>query len=136
MSALRDPELPPEEEQEPEGGSMTLLEHLLELRSRVMWSAIAVAVGMGVFFIPPIGFGAVDLLLQPAYDQNPDFRAQAISPMENIVTYFRVALLGGLTLGMPMLVYQTLAFVTPALTPTEKKWVLPVVTGASLSFVL
>ena len=49
--------------------------------------------------------------------------------MENIVTYFRVALLGGVALGMPMLIYQVLAFVTPALTPQEKRWVLPVVLG-------
>ncbi|MQA00964.1 MAG: twin-arginine translocase subunit TatC [Dehalococcoidia bacterium] len=136
MTAVREPEPLPADEQELEGGSMTLLEHLLELRSRVMWCAVAVVLGMSVFFIPAVGFRAIEFLLEPALAQNPDFRAQAITPMENIVTYFRVALLGGLTLGMPMLIYQTLAFITPALTPTEKKWVLPVVAGASVSFVL
>jgi sec-independent protein translocase protein TatC len=116
------------------GGEMTLLEHLLELRSRVFWSAIAVVAGMVPFFAPPIGFWLIERLLEPAVAQNPDFRAQAITPMENIVTYFRVALLGGITLGMPMLVYQVLRFVTPALTATEKRWIFPVVVGASLSF--
>lgn len=114
---------------------MTLLEHLFELRSRVTWSAAAVVIGMLPFFVPKIGIGAIDFLLEPAKQQNPDFQAQAITPMENIVTYFRVALLGGISLGMPMLIYQVLAFVTPALTPQEKRWVLPVVIGASLSFV-
>jgi len=113
---------------------MTLLEHLLELRSRVFWSALAVVLGMLPFFAPPIGFWLIERLLDPAQSQNPDFRAQAITPMENIVVYFRVALMGGITIGMPVLIYQVLRFVSPALTPNEKRWVLPVVIGASLAF--
>ena len=124
----------PEEPDYREGGEMTLLEHLLELRSRVMWSAIAVLAGMAVFFIPPIGFPLIEGMLAPARKSIPDFRPQYIEPMENIATYFRVALLGGLTLGMPMLVYQALRFVTPALTPSEKRWIYPIVLGASLAF--
>ncbi len=115
---------------------MTLLEHLLELRSRVTWMAAAVLAGMVVFFIPAIGFRAIEFLKEPALSQNADFQTQAITPMENIVTFFRVALLGGLAIGMPMLVYQSMRFVTPALMPSEKRWVYPIVIGASLSFVL
>ncbi|MDA0352349.1 MAG: twin-arginine translocase subunit TatC [Chloroflexi bacterium] len=136
-STTAPPQVQPEPEPETErveGGEMTLLEHLFELRSRITWSAAAVVVGMLPFFVPSIGLRAIDFLLEPAMQQNPDFRAQAISPMENIVTYFRIALLGGIALGMPMLIYQALRFVTPALTPQEKRWVLPVVIGASLSF--
>ena len=118
------------------GGTMTLLEHLLELRSRVTWMAAAVLAGMVVFFIPAIGFRAIEFLKEPALSQNADFQTQAITPMENIVTFFRVALLGGLAIGMPMLVYQSMRFVTPALMPSEKRWVYPIVIGASLSFVL
>ncbi|MBX7111500.1 MAG: twin-arginine translocase subunit TatC [Dehalococcoidia bacterium] len=116
------------------GGEMTLLEHLLELRSRVMWSAIAVAAGMMLFFIPAIGFKLIDFLLEPGRQALPGFRPQFIEPMENIVTYFRVALLGGVAVGMPMIVYQVMAFVTPALTPSEKRWLFPIVIGASLAF--
>lgn len=120
----------------PHGGAeMTLLEHLLELRSRVMWCAIAIAVGMMLFFIPAIGFRLMDFLLEPGRHALPGFRPQFIEPMENIVTYFRVALLGGLAVGMPMVVYQVMAFVTPALTPVEKRWMIPIVIGASLAFV-
>ena len=131
-----DPDVNAEEPVQFEGGEMTLLEHLFELRSRVTWSAAAVVVGMLPFFYIPLGNWLIDFLLRPAVQQNPDFKAQAITPMENIVTYFRVVLLAGLALGMPMLVYQTLRFVTPALTPQEKRWVLPIVIGASASFVL
>ena len=114
-------------------GEMTLLDHLQELRSRVTWAAGAVVVGMAIFFVPPIGFATIEFLLEPA-EQNPDFEAQAITPLENLVTYFRVALMGGIALGMPMLVYQTLRFITPALTPEEKRWTYPLVIAASLSF--
>jgi sec-independent protein translocase protein TatC len=117
-----------------EGGTMTLLEHLLELRMRVMWSGIAVVAGLLPFLAPPIGKGAVEFLLDPAVSQNPSFRAQAISPMENIVVYFRVALLGGIAVAMPVLLYHIMRFVTPALTDSERKWILPVVVGASVSF--
>ena len=119
-----------------ESGEMTLLEHLLELRNRVTWSAAAVLLGMIPFFYLPLGLWLIEFLIEPAYAQNDNFRAQAITPMENIFTYFRVALLGGITLGMPMLVYQALRFTGPALTNQEKKWVIPLVIGASFSFVI
>lgn len=122
-------------EPEPEaGGTMTLLEHLLELRSRVMWMGIAVIAGMIVFIPPPIGFEALEFLKAPAERNNTDFSPQAITPLENIVTYFRVVLLGGITLAMPVIVYHVMRFVTPALTPQEKRWIIPVVIGASFSF--
>ncbi|MCH2658661.1 MAG: twin-arginine translocase subunit TatC, partial [Dehalococcoidia bacterium] len=119
-----------------ESGEMTLLEHLLELRNRVTWSAAAVLLGMIPFFYLPLGLWLIEFLIEPAYAQNDNFRAQAITPMENIFTYFFVALLGGITLGMPMLVYQALRFTGPALTNQEKKWVIPLVIGASFSFVI
>ena len=114
---------------------MTLLEHMFELRSRVMWMGIAVVVGMIVFIPPPIGIRAIEFLQVPAEVRKPDIRFQAITPLENVVNYFRVVLLGGISLGMPVIIYQTMRFVTPALTPQEKRWLIPVVIGASLSFV-
>ena len=128
----------PEDQTEPqlEGGEMTLLDHLFELRTRVTWSAVAVVVGMIPFMYFPIGYWVIEFLEEPALAQNPDFVAQAITPMENIFTYFRVMLLGGVAIGMPMLIYQVLRFVTPALTPQEKRWVIPIVLGTSLSFFL
>jgi sec-independent protein translocase protein TatC len=128
---------PPPDAPRPEltEGEMTLLDHLQELRSRVTWASGAVLVGMAIFFVPPIGFATIEFLLEPAREQSPTFEAQAITPLENLVTYFRVALMGGIALGMPMLVYQTLRFVTPALTPQEKRWIYPLVITATLAFV-
>lgn len=122
---------PPDQE---EGGQMTLLEHLLELRYRITWMAVAVVVGMVVFFFPQVGFRVIEWLLAPARASVPDFRPQFIEPMENIAAFFRVALLGGITLAMPVVVYHAMRFVTPALTRSEKKWVFPIVFGASVAF--
>ena len=114
---------------------LTLLEHLVELRNRVTWAAAAVVGGMLVLFVPAIGFRVIEFLLEPARQTIPDFKPQYIEPMENVVTYFRVALLGGLTIGMPMIIYQTVRFVGPALTPTEKRWMYPIVIGGSLAYI-
>lgn len=118
------------------GGEMTLLEHLLELRSRVMWAGIWVVLGMGIFLVPKVGFAVIDFLKQPAIQQNVNFKAQAITPMENIIVFFQIALMGGIAVGMPAIVYQALRFVGPALTSNEKRWVYPVTIGTSAMFVL
>jgi sec-independent protein translocase protein TatC len=128
------PELEDPEEQE-EGGQMTLLEHLLELRSRVMWMSIAVLGGMLLFFMPPIGFRFMDVLLEPGRQAVPDFQLQFIEPMENVFVYFRMAFLGGITVAMPMVVYHLLRFITPALTRNEKRWIFPIVFGGTFAFV-
>lgn len=123
-----------EEDQPTEGGEMTLIEHLLELRTRVTWIAASVVVGMALFFAPPIGFRAIEFLLVPARNSNPDFIPQFIEPMENLLAYFRVALMGGIAVAMPMIVYHAMRFVTPALTKSERRWVFPIVFGASFAF--
>jgi sec-independent protein translocase protein TatC len=133
-SGPEEPEFTPEPPTQ--GSEMTLLDHLFELRSRVTWSAAAVVVGMLPFMYLPLGVNVIEFLIEPAKSQNPEFVAQAISPMENIVTYFSMALKGGIAIGMPMLIYQVLRFVTPALTPQEKRWVFPIVFGTTVSFFL
>ena len=112
---------------------MTLLGHLLELRTRVTWMAGAIVVGMGAFFAPPINFAIWEILLEPAADV-PGFRPTQVDPLENLGVYFRIALTCGLAVAMPVLVYQTMRFVAPALTKQEKRWLYPIALGASLAF--
>ena len=106
------PELPPEEK-DPGERYLTLMEHLQELRYRVMVSAVAVVIGLG--FSAAFAERIIEFLEQPAKDRAPDgFQFQFIEPFENFVTYFRVALLGGLIVAMPVIVYQVLRFVPGA----------------------
>ena len=127
-------DVPKEQAPEESGGEMTLLEHLLELRGRVVWCAVAIMLGMIAFFVPSIGFGVIGWMLAPARAAVPNFTPQYIEPMENIAVYFRVALLGGVTVAMPMLVFQLLGFVAPALTKSEKRWLIPIVILSTVAF--
>ncbi|HXG35460.1 MAG TPA: twin-arginine translocase subunit TatC [Dehalococcoidia bacterium] len=122
-------EAPPEDRG---GRYMTIIEHLEELRRRLFVSAITVVIGLAIsaFF----GDRILEFLKEPAEERNPNFSLQFIEPFELIVTYFRVALLGGLIFAMPMLIYQMLMFVSPALTPREKRWVYGTVFGAFVFF--
>ncbi|HZP25827.1 MAG TPA: twin-arginine translocase subunit TatC [Dehalococcoidia bacterium] len=107
---------------------MTIIEHLEELRRRVFISCISIVIGLGISAV--FGKQILEFLKQPAEDKNPAFSLQYIEPFELIVTYFRVALLGGLIFAMPMVIYQALMYVSPALTPKEKRWVYGTVIGA------
>jgi len=111
---------------------MTLVEHLEELRFRLFMSAVGVVIGLGISAY--FGRDLIEFLKGPAEARNPDFQLQFIEPFEMFVTYFRVALLGGLVLGMPMMVYQTLRFVAPGLTRNERRWLYFTVVGATLFF--
>ena len=116
------------------GKPMTLLEHLQELRGRLIWCAIGLVVAVIISSI--FTQRLMLFLLEPAQEQAPDLELQFTAPMESVSTYFKVALMGGLILAMPVFVYQTMMFVLPALTPQEKRWVLPLVVGVIISFLI
>jgi len=111
---------------------MTILEHLQELRFRliVAGAALVVATVASFYFTEHI----LQFLKEPAEDRSPDFILIFTEPMEKLVAYFRVALLAGLVVAMPVIVFELLMFVTPALTREEKRWVYAVVIGASFAF--
>lgn len=113
------------------GRPMTIIEHLLELRTRLIWCCIGFILALIVSFIfvnPVILF-----LKEPMKQQAPNAHLIFTSPLENFTNTFKVALYMALIIATPVFVYQTLMFVLPGLTPAEKRWVLPVVFGIFLS---
>ena len=95
-------------------GQMTLLEHLEELRDRLVRVAIVVFV---TTLISAAGTPYIlDLLIAP-YGQ----RLQLLGPTEGISVFFRVALTAGLVVAMPYLIYEFLMFVMPGLEEKEKQ---------------
>jgi sec-independent protein translocase protein TatC len=118
-----------------DGKVLTIIEHLQELRTRVMWSAIALIVGIGVSIWPLTKY-TIHFLVIPAQDTRPDFKLHQFQLLDYWSTYFRVSLLLGIAIAMPMIMYQLLAFVAPGLTKRERRWLYPIVIGASLMFVL
>lgn len=133
MTRTAPPEPPSEApEERPSERYMTVLEHLEELRFRLFISGVFVIIGLGVSVY--FGQDIIDFLKKPAEARNPDFHLQFIEPFELFVTYFRVSLLGGLILGMPMIVYQGLRFVSPGLNPNERRWLYATVFGTFVLF--
>lgn len=107
---------------------LSLLQHLGELRRRLIRSVIAVLIATVVsfFFAPQI----FNILILPAGGINLIF----IEMTEMIGTYMKVCLASGIILAMPYLVYQIIMFVSPALTRREKKYVYLILPWIALMF--
>jgi sec-independent protein translocase protein TatC len=117
---------------------MTLLEHLEELRGRLVATAISLVVGVLVAIIPIPGPGnsitwfIFNGLINEAKQSGVEI--QSIRPGESFFTFLEVALVVGAALAMPMIIYQLLAFVSPALYANEKKYLYMAVPGVFFSF--
>jgi sec-independent protein translocase protein TatC len=108
---------------------LTVLSHLYELRSRLIKSVIAIAVASVIAFV--FADWIFYILTLPA----GDIPLIYIEMTEMLGTYMRVSLVAGIALAMPYLVYQVIMFVSPALTPGEKKYVFLVLPWIGLMFI-
>lgn len=107
---------------------LSVWEHLTELRSRLVKASIALVVGTVI----SIAFTtqALKLLTLPLGDAVP----QTISPTESFVVYFRIALLGGTIVAMPVIVYQLIRYVLPGLLPQERRYLFFLLPGVTVCF--
>jgi len=107
---------------------MSILEHLTELRDRLLKATIALVVGVviGSFFAPRV----LQFLVNPLGEQTPI----AIAPTESVGVYFKVSIVVGFVVAMPVIVYQLFRFVAPGLEPHERRYVLVGAPVAAVSF--
>jgi sec-independent protein translocase protein TatC len=114
----------------PEGepAAMPLMEHLVELRNRLIRVFIALFITTGISFI--FAKQVFLILMVPLGGA----RLQALRPTETLGNYMKVSLLSGLTLAMPVIVYQIGSFLLPGLTKSEKKHLIFLVPGATICF--
>lgn len=101
---------------------MSLMSHLVELRSRIIKSVVAVAIGTVVGFI--FYRDILELLARP-YEGATDQPLAFFQPTEPFSLALRVALFGGTILASPVIIYQIWRFMGPALTQREKRYVYP-----------
>lgn len=122
-------ELPAVEEEEG-GQRLTVLEHLEELRQRLIYSVIGVAVATMVSFIftQPL----LRLLQEPA--GNTPFITYEVT--EQFSTYFKVAFYSGFALALPVVLYQVIRFLLPGLTQNERRYIRYLLPGSVLCFAL
>lgn len=110
-----------------------ILEHLNELRWRLVKSAVALTVGAVVaFFFRDWLFELLEAPYRLAIDDT-DALAQ-FQVTEGFSVAMRLALFGGTLLASPILLYQIWAYVNPALTPRERKWTVPIVVALAVLF--
>jgi sec-independent protein translocase protein TatC len=120
---------------QPEDKTMTILEHLQELRTRLMISGGALVISTGLSFYP-ITSWVLQWMKKPAEERVENFDLIFTQPLEYWTTFFRVSLLVGFAMAMPVILWQLIGFVGPGLTRNEKKWAYPIVILASGMFVL
>jgi sec-independent protein translocase protein TatC len=98
---------------------LSLVQHLTELRDRLMVAAIAVVITTAIAFL--FTTDIIKLLILPA---GPDVKLTSFNPTENFTTYMRVALFSGIALAMPVILYEIYAYIDPALLPNERRLAL------------
>lgn len=108
----------------------SLLEHVEELRRRLIRALLALAVGFvisALFTNQLLGW-----LARPVGGLE---NLEAIEVTENLGVFMQVALLGGVLLAMPVMVYQVWRFITPGLYPHERRYVYVLAPAATLLFI-
>jgi sec-independent protein translocase protein TatC len=107
--------------------SMGFLDHLEELRRRIIWSIVYVAAGFGVcyWFHEEI----YNLMQRPIFTalkaHGLDQKLVYLNPTEPFNMYLKVALIGGIFVASPMILYQLWLFIAPGLYRHERRYVAP-----------
>jgi len=112
---------------------MTFLEHLEELRWRLIYSVIGVGVGTLLCWIF-IDFIIDKVLLTPA--KHAGVLLQNLKPFGQLMLYFEVAMVGGVILSLPNIFYQLWKFISPALRKSERRYISAIVIFSTLCFLL
>ena len=135
------------ENEEPDGATMSLVEHLEELRQRIFKSLIAVVLGAIIAFIFRVQI--MNFLTLPLPKEAADVLGKGNKLVitgigENFTVFLKISIAVGILIAIPVILYQIWAFVSPGLYPKEKKTALPFiflgvvlfVAGIALGFVV
>jgi sec-independent protein translocase protein TatC len=121
------------EAEEHDESEMSFLEHLEELRWRIIRAAAGILVGgiiAGIF----INRIMDDILLLPATKTIPPLKLQNIKPFGQFSLYMEVIIFGGMLISFPNILYQFWKFIEPALKQNEKKYISSIVLFSSICF--
>ncbi len=125
---MADPEPIAETPGDDDAGKMSFFEHLSELRTRIIWSLIPAGVGLGIalyFTNNVMKFLSAHLKTELVFT----------TPTEAFWTYMKVAMILGIFIAMPVILWNVWAFVAPGLHKHERKYAAPFVIVGSLLFI-
>jgi sec-independent protein translocase protein TatC len=112
---------------------MSFMDHLTELRRRLIWSLLAIA----ILFAPAYYFSneIFEFLMKPLIENLPEGSSLIFTrPAEGFTTYLKVSFFAALFLAVPFILYQAWRFIAPALYKEEKQIVIPFILFGSLFF--
>ena len=143
-----DPDWEDEEpDSESDKGKMSFLDHLDELRRRIVWSLVALFLGfvICVAFLESYeirAFGRVvttpgifDFIMGPMAEALDGAKLQFLEPTEPLMLRLKMAALAGLVLSSPFIMWQVWLFIAPGLYANEKKLAIPFVALSSAGFI-
>ena len=111
--------------------TMSFLDHLEELRKRLIWSSVFIALACGVSWM----FAAELYEIASApLRANPAVILSLSRPQDIFGLYFKVALVAAIFLAAPLVLWQAWLFVSPGLHAHERRYAIPVVVAASVCF--
>ena len=123
-----------DDDSESEQGKMSFLDHLDELRRRIIYSLVAILLGLGIalFFMGPL----FQFIFRPMQALLPAGQTLIYTdPSEAFFLQIKIALMGGLILASPVVASQLWLFIAPGLYAHEKKLAIPFVVMSSTLFV-
>ena len=120
-----------------EDGQMTLIEHMIELRDRIVYSLIAAGIAIVICFSfnEPIW----DFLFEPVQKALADSGKGSLavhSLLEGFMNKIKISALAGIVLASPVLSYQAWKYIAPALYPHEKQFIFPLAIASTFLFLL
>lgn len=109
---------------------MTLMDHLRELRTRLIWviGALVAGTAISMIFVGPL----LEFIILPLTEAGA--KPMAIGPTDTISVFFKVSFTTGAVLAMPFIVYHIVAFVSPGLYPHEKRNLILTLPGVMVLF--
>jgi len=118
-----------------DNAEMPFLDHLEELRWRIIWSLVAVVLGVVAAFIVLQQFDIFKFLERPILPYLNGNKLKYTHPADPFSVLISASVTIGIVLALPVILYQVWAFLAPALYKHEKRAVLPVIFGAIVLFV-
>ena len=109
---------------------MPFLDHLEELRWRIIWSLAAIVVGVGIGFVIVLKFNLLEWIQGPITPYLHGRRLMNTQVGGGFSIIMQTSLIIGIVLALPVVIYQAWLFLSPALHRHEKKVVVPVILGA------
>ncbi len=119
---------------EREGSEMPFLDHLEELRWRIIWSLAALVVAVGAAFVALMKMDVIGILEKPIAPYLQGGKLVFTHPADSFTIVLNVAIVLGVVIALPVILYQIWAFVSPALYRHEKKVVIPLFFFATFLF--